>query len=103
MATAVARPADWVSQRELTELSRMLGDSDKLHRQRLDAYERFLSLPIEPDPLYRGYGYFTNVDLSGLDATGAGRAVALPPAPASMVRIVHAHSLSLMRLAAGGE
>jgi Fe-S cluster assembly scaffold protein SufB len=55
----------------------------------VDAFERFLQLPLEPNPLYRGYGYFTNVDLSGLDAITTGPAVPLPAALAGTVRCVH--------------
>jgi Fe-S cluster assembly scaffold protein SufB len=89
MATAVARPADWVSPDHVRELSRSLGESGESRERRVDAFERFLQLPIEPNPLYRGYGYFTNVDLSGLDAITTGPAVPLPAAPRGTVRCVH--------------
>jgi len=89
MSAVVARPAAWVSAGHVNDLSRSLGEPDTLRARRIDAYERFLSLPIEPNPLYRGYGYFTNVDLAGLDAVRRGPAVAVPPAHAGGVRLVH--------------
>jgi Fe-S cluster assembly scaffold protein SufB len=89
MATALARPADWVTPDQVRELSRSLGESGESRDRRVDAFERFLQLPLEPNPLYRGYGYFTNVDLSGLDAITTGPAVPLPAAPRGAVRCVH--------------
>jgi Fe-S cluster assembly scaffold protein SufB len=89
MATAIARPVEWVSPAHVAELSRALGEPEALQHRRHDAFERFLSLPIEPNPLYRGYGYFTNVDLTGLDAVATGPAVSLPAVRPGTVRIVH--------------
>ncbi len=89
MATAVARPAEWVSPAQVDELSRALGETPELRRRRLEAYDRFQELPIEPNPLYRGYGYFSNVNLAGVDATATGPAVALPRPPAGTLRVVH--------------
>jgi SUF system FeS cluster assembly, SufBD len=89
MATAVARPADWVPADHIRELSSALGESDARLHGRLEAYDRFRELPLEPNPLYRGYGYFTNVDLSGLDAVSRGPAVPVPAGPADAVRVVH--------------
>ena len=89
MSAAVAKPIEWVAPEQVRELSRSLGESAQLMSRRLGAYERFLSLPIEPDPLYRGYGYFTNVDLSGLDAVGRGSATRLPPLRPRSVQVVH--------------
>ncbi|HYA10996.1 MAG TPA: SufD family Fe-S cluster assembly protein [Thermoplasmata archaeon] len=89
MATAIARPAEWVTPAHVTDLSRSLGEPEASRERRLAAYERFLELPIEPNPLYRGYGYFTNVDLSGLDAVSRGAAVGVPKPPEGTVRIVH--------------
>jgi len=89
MASAVARPASWVSSRHVDELSQSLGEPEELRQKRTEAFERFQELPLEPNPLYRGYGYFTNVDLSGLDAVTKGPAVPLPPAPDRGVRVVH--------------
>jgi Fe-S cluster assembly scaffold protein SufB len=89
MASAVVLPSEWVSSSHVRELSRELGESEPVLGRRVEAYDRFLKLPLEPNPLYRGYGYFTNVDLSGLDAVTRGAAVPLPPLPPGTVRCVH--------------
>jgi len=89
MASAVPRFEEWLSSEEVSRLSQTEGDPKEFADQRADAYERFRELPIEPNPLYRGYGYFTNVDLSGVDPLARGPAVALPPRLEGAVRIVH--------------
>ncbi len=89
MATSVARPATWISAGHIQELSRSLGEGPELRQRRLDAFERFVELPLEPNPLYRGYGYFTNVDLTGLDAVQEGPEVAVPEPRSGTVRLVH--------------
>lgn len=90
MATAVPRFSEWLTGETVEALSRSLGDSEEIARRRTEAHARFLRLPIEPNPLYRGYGYFTNVDLSGIDPAARGRPVELPrPAAPETVRIVH--------------
>jgi Fe-S cluster assembly scaffold protein SufB len=88
MAVAVPRFDEWLSREQVRELSRTLSDPAPFATIRDDAYDRFLRFPIEPNPLYRGYGYFTNVDLAGLRSTAGGAPVALPePIPGS-IRIV---------------
>jgi Fe-S cluster assembly scaffold protein SufB len=89
MAAAVVLPSEWVSLSHVRELSRALGEPQAILDRRVDAYERFVKLPIEPNPLYRGYGYFTNVNLTGLDAITRGSSVPLPPVPKGTVRCVH--------------
>jgi Fe-S cluster assembly scaffold protein SufB len=89
MESAVARYEEWLTLDRVRDLSRSLSDPPALRAAREDAHARFLKLPIEPNPLYRGYGYFTGVDLSGLDPELRGPRVPLPaPLPAS-IRIVH--------------
>ena len=100
MATAVASRAEWISAERVRELGRSVADPEGFRARRADAFERFLRLPIEPDPLYRGYGYFTNVDLSGLDPETSGSPVVLPPAPEGTVRVVHDASGSRLSLPA---
>jgi len=89
MASAVHRFEEWLSSDEVRQLSQAQGDPEEFAHQRAEAYERFLELPIEPNPLYRGYGYFTNVDLTGVDALAKGPPVDLPPPIPGAVRIVH--------------
>jgi len=89
MASSAPRFQDWLHSDEVTELSRDIGDPEEFSRQRAEAYERFRELPIEPNPLYRGYGYFNNVDLTGVDPRVRTAPVGLPPKPRDAVRIVH--------------
>ncbi len=89
MAQAVPRFGEWLSEPTVGLLSRELADPPGIARLRADAHARFLRLPLEPNPLYRGYGYFTNVDLSGIDPVSRGPAVALPPLGSGTVRVVH--------------
>ena len=89
MASAAPRFQEWLHSDEVSRLSREVGDPGEFARQRAEAYERFRELPIEPNPLYRGYGYFTNVDLSGVDPLVRAAPVGLPPRLDDAVRIVH--------------
>jgi len=99
MAAAVPKLDDWLTSEQVVRLSGELGDPEGFAAQRSDAYERFRHLPIEPNPLYRGYGYFTNVDLSGVDPGLEGPAVGLPPRLDGAVRIVHDVSGTRIELA----
>jgi Fe-S cluster assembly scaffold protein SufB len=88
MATATTqRP--WLREEEVRDLSEALADPEAVAQHRAEAYRLFLELPMEPNPLYRHYGYFSGVDLSGLDPVARGPPVALPPALPGAVRIVH--------------
>ena len=89
MASTSPRFQEWLHRDEVTRLARAVGDPEEFSRQRAEAYERFRELPIEPNPLYRGYGYFTNVDLTGVDPLVRGPSVGLPPRLDGAVRIVH--------------
>jgi Fe-S cluster assembly scaffold protein SufB len=88
MAAAVPRFEEWLSPVQVRELSQSLSDPRAFVAAREDAYERFQHLPIEPNPLFRGYGYFTKVDLSELDPLTPGAPVPLPPPIPSTVRVV---------------
>ncbi|HUZ79758.1 MAG TPA: SufD family Fe-S cluster assembly protein [Thermoplasmata archaeon] len=88
MATATTqRP--WLREEEVRDLSESLADPEAVAQHRAEAYRLFLELPMEPNPLYRHYGYFSGVDLSGIDPVAHGASVALPPALPDAVRIVH--------------
>jgi Fe-S cluster assembly scaffold protein SufB len=89
MASAIPRFEEWLSVDQVHRLSEECGDPVEFARQRSDSYERFRHLPIEPNPLYRGYGYFTNVDLAGIDPLVRGSSVALPPRLEGAIRVVH--------------
>jgi Fe-S cluster assembly protein SufD len=88
-ASRAPRYEEWLPLERVTELSGALHDPPKLSAGRADAYERFLHLPIEPNPLYRGYGYFANVDLTGIDPAVRSAAVDAPAPVPEAVRIVH--------------
>ncbi len=89
MASAAPRYDAWLSAEAVAALSEKAGDPSSTARERREAHSRFLKLPLEPNPLYRGYGYFSNVDLAGLDPAASGPAVALPPQNEGTVRVVH--------------
>jgi Fe-S cluster assembly scaffold protein SufB len=89
MAASVPKLEEWLSLDQIRSISRTLEDPGSFRAPREEAYERFLRLPLEPNPLYRGYGYFSNVNLSGLDPISGGTAVARPdPLPGS-IQVVH--------------
>jgi Fe-S cluster assembly scaffold protein SufB len=89
MASAAPRFDEWLPHDRVRELSRSLTDPTTVEKLREESYERFRELPIEPNPLYRGYGYFTGVDLSEIDPVAAGPTVELPAGQPGSVRIVH--------------
>lgn len=89
MASVAPRFEEWLSSQEVVRLSEEFRDPAEFARRRAESYERFRELPIEPNPLYRGYGYFTNVDLTHLDPGARGPPVDLPPRLEGSVRVVH--------------
>jgi Fe-S cluster assembly scaffold protein SufB len=89
MASAVPQYREWLSLEQVRDLSRSLADPDSFGRARKESFERFRELPLEPNPLYRGYGYFSGVDLTDLNPEASGPSVDLPPALDGAVRIVH--------------
>jgi Fe-S cluster assembly scaffold protein SufB len=89
MAAVAPKFEAWLPESAVRALSEELGDPEWMAARRKVAFERFLELPLEPNPLYRGYGYFANVDLTGVDPVGKGRAVAEPPADPGAITIVH--------------
>ncbi|MFI5415525.1 MAG: hypothetical protein ACHQ16_07755, partial [Candidatus Lutacidiplasmatales archaeon] len=88
MALAKDREA-WVSEESLAGLSELLGDPPSFAGRRHQALERFRDLPLEPNPLYRQYGYFNGVDLTGLDLPGRGPGVARPALGKRTVQVIH--------------
>jgi Fe-S cluster assembly scaffold protein SufB len=89
MASAVPQYREWLSHAQVRELSRSLADPDSFGRAREESFERFRELPLEPNPLYRGYGYFSGVDLTDLNPEAKGPALDLPPSLDGAVRVVH--------------
>ncbi len=89
MAAAVPRFDEWLPLERAERLGRALSDPPEFARLRREAQERFRSLPIEPNPLYRGYGYFTDVDLARIDPEATGAPAPVPPARPGSIRIVH--------------
>ena len=86
---AAARLETWVVPRHIDELASTLHDPSDFAERRRKAYQLIGELPLEPNPLYRKYGYFAGVDLAGLDPLAQGPPVPLPPAVPHTVRIVH--------------
>lgn len=88
MAAAVPQFDRWLSAHQVHDLSNSLSDPAEFVAAREDAYDRFQRLQIEPNPLFRGYGYFTNVDLSAIDPQARGTPVPLPPEIPGSIRVV---------------
>jgi Fe-S cluster assembly scaffold protein SufB len=105
MAVGTPRFDAWLSPEQVHGLSRSLSDPAGIVAAREAAYERFQRLPIEPNPLFRGYGYFTNVDLAGLEPSARAAPVALPAPLPGAIRVVqdgagtHVHLPSELRSA----
>jgi Fe-S cluster assembly scaffold protein SufB len=89
MEAAAPAYASWFEESEVTGLSRDLGDPPGLAAFRKTAFEAFLQLPIEPDPLYRKYAYFRGTDLSNASPGLRGTPVGLPPLSDNVLRVVH--------------
>ncbi|MCI4369225.1 MAG: SufD family Fe-S cluster assembly protein [Thermoplasmata archaeon] len=85
MALSAPRYEAWLPESGVDELSNSLSDPGEYRRARSEAYRQFLTLPLEPDPLYRKYGYFGGVDLGGLDPQARGPAVVRPSSPSLLV------------------
>jgi Fe-S cluster assembly scaffold protein SufB len=89
MEGAAPAYARWFDEGQVTGLSKELGDPHEFAAVRKSAFEAFLQLPIEPDPLYRKYAYFRGTDLTGTSPSTRGAPVGLPPLPEHVIRIVH--------------
>jgi Fe-S cluster assembly scaffold protein SufB len=98
MATAEAPPETWLSHEQVRDLSHLLGDSAPMEEARRHSYRAFLEQPIEPDPLYRKYGYFGGVDLRALDPLQRGSGVTEPSAQADTLEVLHDGSGTHVRL-----
>jgi Fe-S cluster assembly scaffold protein SufB len=72
MAVAAPRYEEWISSEEIRQLSASRREPTEMATRRTEAFEKFLELPLEPNPLYRKYGYFSGVDLSGLNVRPTG-------------------------------
>jgi hypothetical protein len=95
---AVAARADWVSDATVQGLSARFGEGEERAALRRRALAAFRELPLEPNPLYRKYGYLGGVDLAGIDPMGRGPPVPLPPVSAGTARVVHDVSGSRVEL-----
>ncbi|MEM0129717.1 MAG: SufD family Fe-S cluster assembly protein, partial [Thermoplasmata archaeon] len=77
MAGSTATAA-WIDEQQVESLGRSTGEATRISEVRREALKRFRELPIEPNPLYRHYGYFYGVDLTGIDASSPGPRVPVP-------------------------
>ena len=98
MAESTPQFTHWLDPDAVASVSRSLGDSPALSSARQRAFEAFLELPMEPNPLYRKYGYFAGVDLSGISPSVGGSPVRDPPSQPQRVQIVHDATGSRMRI-----
>jgi Fe-S cluster assembly scaffold protein SufB len=88
MAIASAS-AEWVSAETVRALSETLSDPAKVATARRQALEKFRDLPLEPNPLYRKYGYFAGVDLTAIDPVTHAAPVPAPRPPEAAIRVLH--------------
>jgi Fe-S cluster assembly scaffold protein SufB len=89
MAAQAPRYGDWLDASQVESLGRDLHDPAPLREIRAESFRSFLELPLEPDPLYRKYGYFAGVDLTGLVPEMRGSPLQVPAASSSSVLVVH--------------
>jgi Fe-S cluster assembly scaffold protein SufB len=89
METGAPAYGRWFDEAQVSGLSKELGDPLGFSALRKSAFEAYLQVPIEPDPLYRKYAYFRGADLTGVSPVDAGTPVGLPPLPAHVIRVVH--------------
>ncbi len=89
MASPTPKYDEWLSAGQVQSASRELHDPPAFSALREDSFQRFLRLPLEPDPLYRGYGYFSNVDLRGLEPAPHGSPVPIPRPLPGAIQLVH--------------
>ena len=89
MAVAANRYEDWLSAQQVDRLSQDRGEPSSFTTRRREAFERFLELPLEPNPLYRKYGYLPGVDLTGLDLSVHGSPVAGVSAAPRTITVLH--------------
>lgn len=86
---ASSAPREWIVEGQVKDLSRSLNDPETVRQRRVEAFELYRALPVEPNPLYRQYGYFQGVDLQGIHPAASGSSVALPPPIPGAVRVAH--------------
>jgi Fe-S cluster assembly scaffold protein SufB len=79
----------WVTEDAVRSLSERLQDPASLVGRRREALERFRVLPLEPNPLYQKYGYFSGVDLAGLDLVATGPELPRPVVGDRTVQVIH--------------
>ena len=89
MAAQAPRFAEWLDPGEVESLGRSLRDPPAMREIRSEAFRSFLELPLEPDPLYRKYGYFAGVDLAGIAPAERGAGVVRPPVSSTTILVVH--------------
>jgi Fe-S cluster assembly scaffold protein SufB len=94
---ATAKVARWLEPERVRSLSASLSDPPRIAKERSIAAERVGELPLEPNPLYRQYGYFNGVDLTGLDPLSTGAPVPAPPIGERTVQVLHDVSGSRFR------
>jgi hypothetical protein len=89
MAASAIPPNDWFDARQLEEVAAATHEPASVTAARREAFGSFLRLPVELNPLYRQYAYFTGVDLRGLEPSRSGSSVRAPPAHENTVVVLH--------------
>ncbi len=89
MASAAVPPSEWFNERQVNALGASLGEPEQVTRLRRAALETYRRLPVELNPLYRQYAYFTGVDLRKTDPVARGRPVRAPDPSPMTVLLLH--------------
>ncbi len=89
MATGSSSTEAWVAEETIDRLSSDFGEPPAQAEYRREALKAFRELALEPNPLYRKYGYWSGVDLTGLDPRERGPAIALPGALPNSIVVMH--------------
>lgn len=89
MAVATVTPNDWFSERQLAEVASGTREPASVTTWRKEAFDSFRRLPVELNPLYRQYAYFTGIDLRGLEPARSGPSVRAPLGSPNTVVVVH--------------
>lgn len=89
MAASAPSMARWIDADRLQGLGSLFNEPEPVRRAREAARQAFDALPLEPNPLYRGYSNIAGADLSELDFGTTGPSVERPLCPEATVRILH--------------
>lgn len=89
MASAAVPPSEWFSERQVQAVASQSGEPESVTQHRQKAFATYRRLPVELNPLYRQYAYFTGVDLRRADPLRSGQPVRSPGPSPMTVLLLH--------------